>query len=282
MFADIDLAARVDRAEARLCAGATAAIAKRDPSAQTLEFPLAGGTAVYATPGSPLNKVIGIGLEPTFDAARFHRELDGVETGWESRNEPVRIELSTLANPEIYPLLHTRGYVLQGFENELGRALSDSDSPKFADKIAVEELRSEDNDIWLKIAVDAFLDMDGTGSVADDPLSREMLESVFRDMTGAPGFTRYLARYDGKPAAVGSMRTDGRLCQLAGTATSTPFRGRGLQKALIAHRLHAARQAGCDLAVVTTAPGTRSQENLMRNGFALLYARAVIVKTFGA
>jgi predicted GNAT family acetyltransferase len=101
-------------------------------------------------------------------------------------------------------------------------------------------------------------------------------------MTGAPGFVRYLARYDGMPAAVGSMRIDGRLCQLAGTATSTPFRGRGLQKALIAHRLHAARQAGCDLAVVTTAPGTRSQENLMRNGFALLYARAVIVKTFGA
>jgi GNAT superfamily N-acetyltransferase len=279
MFADIELAARIDRAEARLCAGATAAIAKRDPSAETLELPLAGGTAVYATPGSPLNKVIGLGLEPVFDAPRFHRELDAIEIGWENRNEPVRIELSTLANPEIYPLLYARKYELQGFENELGRLLTDAPAPKFAGKVTVEELRPEDSEIWLKIAVDAFLDMDGTGSVADGPLSREMLESVFRDMTGAPGFVRYLARYDGKPAAVGSMRIDGSLCQLAGTATATPFRGKGLQKALIAHRLHVAREAGCDLAVVTTAPGTRSQENLMRNGFALLYARAVLVRT---
>ena len=278
MFADIALAARIDRAEARLCAGATAAIAKRDPSAETLELPLAGGTAVYATPGSPLNKVIGLGLEPTFDADRFSSELDAIETAWQQRNEPVRIELSTLANPEIYPLLYARGYVLQGFENELGRRLSDYPAPKFADKVTVEELRPEDNDTWLKIAVDAFLDMDGTGSVADDLPTRELLESVFRDMTGAPGFVRYLARYDGKPAAVGSMRIDGSLCQLAGTATSTPFRGKGLQKALIAHRLHVARKAGCDLAVVTTAPGTRSQENLMHNGFALLYARAILIK----
>jgi GNAT superfamily N-acetyltransferase len=280
MFANIELAARIDRAEARLCAGATAAIAKRDPSARTLELPLAGGTAVYATPGSPLNKVIGLGLEPAFDAARFTSELDAIETAWQQRNEPVRIELSTLASPEIYPLLHARGFVLQGFENELGRALVESFAPKFADKVTVEELRAEEHDTWLKIAVDAFLDMDGTGSVADDPLSREMLESVFRDMTGAPGFIRYLARYDGAPAAVGSMRIDGGLCQLAGSATATPFRGQGLQKALIAQRLHEARRAGCDLAVVTTGPGTRSQENLMRNGFALLYARAIMIRTF--
>jgi hypothetical protein len=278
MFANIELAARIDRAEARLCAGATAAIARRNSSAHTLELPLAGGTAVYATPGSPLNKVIGLALKPTFDTERFTSELDAIELAWQQRNEPVRIELATLGNPEIYPILHARGYVLQGFENELGRPLRDAGASKSSDKVTVEELRAEDDDKWLKIAVDAFLDMDGTGSVADDPLSREMLESVFRDMTGAPGFIRYLARYDGAPAAVGSMRIDAGLCQLAGSATATPFRGKGLQKALIAYRLHAARLAGCDLAVVTTGPGTRSQENLMRNGFALLYARAVLVK----
>jgi predicted GNAT family acetyltransferase len=244
-----------------------------------LQLPLAGGTAVYATPGSPLNKVIGVGLEPTFDVERLTAELAAIETAWQQRNEPVRIELSTLANPEIYPLLHARGYVLQGFENELGRPLADIPAPTFAENIAVEELRTEDDETWLKIAVDAFLDMDGTGSVADDPLSRETLASVLSDVAGTPGFTRYLARYGGTPAAVASMRIDAGLGQLAGTATSTPFRGKGLQKALIAHRLHSARQAGCDLAVVTTAPGTRSQENLMRNGFALLYARVILIKS---
>ena len=34
---------------------------------------------------------------------------------------------------------------------------------------------------------------------------------------------------------------------------------------------------GCDLAVVTTQPGSKSQENVQRRGFELLYTRAVLV-----
>ena len=52
-----------------------------------------------------------------------------------------------------------------------------------------------------------------------------------------------------------------------------------MQKALLQCRLLDARAAGCDLAVVTTAPGSRSQENMMRNGFALLYSRAVLIRS---
>ena len=36
--------------------------------------------------------------------------------------------------------------------------------------------------------------------------------------------------------------------------------------------------SGCDLVVVTTAPGSKSQENCHRRGFELLYARAILVK----
>lgn len=53
-----------------------------------------------------------------------------------------------------------------------------------------------------------------------------------------------------------------------------------MQKALLARRLSDAQAAGCDLAVVTTAPGSRSQENVMRRGFELLYTRAVLVKSW--
>jgi hypothetical protein len=41
-------------------------------------------------------------------------------------------------------------------------------------------------------------------------------------------------------------------------------------------RLAEARAAGCDLAVVTTRPGSPSQRNVQRAGFHLLYARAVL------
>lgn len=75
------------------------------------------------------------------------------------------------------------------------------------------------------------------------------------------------------------MRIDGDLAQLAGAGTRPHARGRGVQKALLQRRLADARAAGCTLAVVTTAPGTRSQDNVMRRGFELLYTRAILVKT---
>ena len=43
-------------------------------------------------------------------------------------------------------------------------------------------------------------------------------------------------------------------------------------------RHEAERRTFCELAVVTTAPGSRSQENMMKRGFALLYARAILVR----
>lgn len=35
---------------------------------------------------------------------------------------------------------------------------------------------------------------------------------------------------------------------------------------------------GCDVAVVTTVPGSKSQQNAQRQGFDLLYTRAILVK----
>jgi hypothetical protein len=51
-----------------------------------------------------------------------------------------------------------------------------------------------------------------------------------------------------------------------------------VQTALLATRLADAAAAGCDIAVVTTAPGSQSQQNVQRRGFQLLYTRAILVK----
>ena len=72
--------------------------------------------------------------------------------------------------------------------------------------------------------------------------------------------------------------TDG-VAQLTGAATAPAHRRRGVQTALLATRLADAGRAGCDIAVVTTAPGSKSQQNVQRRGFHLLYTRAVLVKT---
>ena len=53
---------------------------------------------------------------------------------------------------------------------------------------------------------------------------------------------------------------------------------RGVQSTLLAHRLGHAARHGCDLVVVTTQPGSKSQQNVMRQGFELLYSRNVLVR----
>ena len=90
--------------------------------------------------------------------------------------------------------------------------------------------------------------------------------------------TRSLAERAGVPAGGGSVRIADGLAQLCGAATLPDHRRRGIQTAFLAARLAAAGRAGCDLAVVTTQPGSKSQENARRRGFALLYTRAVLVR----
>jgi GNAT superfamily N-acetyltransferase len=95
----------------------------------------------------------------------------------------------------------------------------------------------------------------------------------------AAGAQRYLALIDGVAVGTSSMRIADGVAHFAGTATSAPYRRRGVQSALIAARLSEAKAAGCDLATVTTGPGTKSQQNLQRRGFDLLYTRALLLKT---
>jgi GNAT superfamily N-acetyltransferase len=68
------------------------------------------------------------------------------------------------------------------------------------------------------------------------------------------------------------------VAQLAGAATLPEHRRQGVQTALLRYRLFDAARRGCDVAVVTTQPGSKSTENAQRFGFALLYVRAILIK----
>jgi hypothetical protein len=51
-----------------------------------------------------------------------------------------------------------------------------------------------------------------------------------------------------------------------------------VQSALLRARLVDASRQDCDLAIVTTEPASKSQQNVQRAGFALLYSRAVLIR----
>ena len=274
IFCDPPMAARIDRAEARMCAEFANLVGSRSPGARVTTMPLAGGLAVYAGPGAPMNKVIGLGLGDALDASA----LAEVEAEWESRREAVRVELSTLDNGAAARMLTARGYRLLGFENVLGRRLAASDAvDPGTDGPEIVTAADADLERWIEITLDAFAQPDA-GPLPTEEHPRDELAAVFRDISRMSGVARYLAMVAGEAAAAASVRFDGSLAQLTGAATLAPFRRRGLQTALTARRLADAQRAGCDLAVVTTSPGSKSQENAQRHGFELLYARAILVR----
>jgi hypothetical protein len=49
-----------------------------------------------------------------------------------------------------------------------------------------------------------------------------------------------------------------------------------VQSELLSRRLAEASDDGCTVAIVTTQPGSKSQENVQRQGFELIYSRNVL------
>ncbi|HEX8158149.1 MAG TPA: GNAT family N-acetyltransferase, partial [Solirubrobacteraceae bacterium] len=125
--------------------------------------------------------------------------------------------------------------------------------------------------------VDGFAHPDTQGVPSQEEFPREVLERAVRDFAAA-GMTRYVARRDGVIAGGASFRMAEGVAQLTGAATAPVHRRRGVQSALLSTRLADAAAGGCDIAVVTTQPAAKSQENVQRQGFDLLNTRAVLVK----
>lgn len=275
LFCDVELAARLEKAAAAFMAAGTHAAHRRgEVPPGVLVHPFAGGTATWARPGSPLNKVAGLGFAGTPAAA----DLEALERAFLERGAPVQVELSTLAAAGIAELFTGRGYRLAAFENVLAARLPLAARRAPATGIEVRESDPSELTAWLDAVVEGFAAPDAQGVATTEDFPRAVLDEVMRDLAGAEGFRRYLARIDGAVAGGASLFVSDGVAQLAGAATRPAFRRRGVQSALLAARLADAARAGCDIATVTTQPGSRSQQNVQRQGFDLLYARAVLVR----
>ncbi len=281
LFGSASLARRIEVAEARLAADF--AIVVRDRWPDVLVAPVGGSAAVFVGPGQPFNKLAGLGLGTALD----EDELAGVERAFDERRAPLQVELATLADGAVAALLTRRGYELVGFENVLAIELTVELVDRLAAKaeadgsasVTVERIAPGEAGAWTATVATGFMHPDVyDGPVSHEVFPQEMLKRVFERFADVAGFAQYLARRHGEVAGGGSLRAFAGIAQLCGAATLPEHRRRGVQSALLRSRLLDAARQGCDLAVVTTQPGSRSQENVQRVGFALLYARAIIVR----
>ena len=274
LFCDTALAGRIERAEAQLVAEASEAARRRGADVKGFVIPIAGGVASFAEEGSPFNKVAGLGFGGAPDAAA----LGEIERAFAACGSPVQVELANLADPQIGAFLTGRGYRLVSFENVLGRALTAEPEHVLPPGITVRRSGDDELGTWLDVVVDAGLHPDTQGLPSHEEFAREALAAAERDLVTAAGVIRYAALREGIIVGGASFRLAEGIAQFTGAATSPAHRRRGIQTALLSARLAEAATAGCDIAVVTTQPGSKSQQNVQRRGFDLLYTRAVLVK----
>ncbi|WP_390893324.1 GNAT family N-acetyltransferase [Mycobacterium deserti] len=270
LFCSTELARRIECAERQLIDAATEAARLRSGAASFV-LPVAGGAACFAEAGSPMNKVVGLG----FGGVPDDEALSEIEQAYTTRETPVQVELANLGEPAVASAFTRRGYQLVSYENVLGRSLSGDPQPVAPP--GVEVRACDDLSAWLDVVVEGFAHPDDQGVVSHEDFPREIVERAERDMEKA-GATPYLAYCDGEVAGGAGMRVADGVAQLTGAATAPAYRRRGVQTALLSARLSDAAGAGCDIAVVTTQPGSKSQQNVQRRGFHLLYTRAILVK----
>jgi ribosomal protein S18 acetylase RimI-like enzyme len=272
VFASRSLARRIEHAEATMI-GEFGRLAGRQLGDQAVFIAsCAGGIAVAAGPGAPYSKVAGLGFEPIDESA-----LGAVETAYAERATPVRVELSSLGDPEAGTLLTRRGYMLQGFENVLAISLPAPQREIAA--AAVARTADAETAQWIDVLASSFAAPDTyDGPIVEEHVDRGALDALLEQTSEIDGFMAYLARRNGEVAGAGGMRIANGIAQLCGAGTLPAHRRRGVQTALLQQRLADAAHSGCEIAVVTTQPGSVSQQNVQRQGFELLYARAILVK----
>jgi GNAT superfamily N-acetyltransferase len=276
MFATGSLASRIERAECTMLSELARAAASRLGRGEVVVAEIGGGVAVYTGHDSPANKLAGLGFADPPSPA----ELEDVEDAFALRHATLQVEFASLGDPAIPRMLSKRGYELIGFENVLGLHLDPTRLQAHDDpSVTVQHAGAGDTTTWMDAVATGFLHPDAfDGPPSHESYGRDAIERIFADTFATPSFERFIARLDGVVAGGASLRIHEGVAQLAGGATLPQYRLRGVQSALLHHRLLEATQRGCDVAVVTTQPGSKSTENAQRFGFSVLYVRAILVR----
>jgi hypothetical protein len=181
LFCDTGLARRIERAEAELMTVASAAAAERTSAAQRFPMQIGGGMATYAAPGSPFNKVVGLGFGGVPSAA----DLEDVERAFADCNAAVQIELPHLAEPAIGALLTARGYRLTSFENVLGCRVVAEAGPVAPGGLEVRASGEDELERWLDVVIDGVTHPDLEGLPSHEAFSRLDVERAERAFVAA-------------------------------------------------------------------------------------------------
>lgn len=258
IFADLALARRLERPEALGGVRFIEAHQRIQPDSKAAWIEQNGTYAMYDGPDSPVTQTFGLGLfaDLTADA------LTEIESFFFSRNAPVNHEVSPLVGIPVVDLLARRGYRPVELTSVLYLPLASVVTEPRAVKVRLLQLGEED--LWAGISARGWSQI---------PEFQDYMLGLGRAMVTTEGSQGFFAEIGGQPVATGMLRIHEGVALFAGASTVPESRNKGAQRALFQARLDAAKEQGCDLAMVCAEPGSASQRNAERQGFRIAYTR---------
>jgi len=225
-----------------------------------------GGTALYAGPGSPVNRVMGLGLGSIVSTS----DIEAIENFYNELNEPVKIDLCPISDRSLLNALNQRNYTIEQIDEVLYLKLPLEGTDFQHRNFNIEQMDDNNRESWIEIIAESFSENN-----SEYPVNRGITEpSAFSD-----DFTGFLACIDGRTAGAGGIYISGGMAEIAPDGTLPQFRGKGIQTSLISYRLQYAQRTGCKLVVVSCAPGVSTRSNAEKLGFKLVYTKIVMTKT---
>ena len=265
-FIDLNLARRVEMAEANAGRECAEACRRFHPEHSVAIEEIAGGVAVFAGVDSPITQAIGVGLHGAVSGA----EVDALGDFFHRRGAPAAIELCPLVDISLYEKFAARNYHLLELTDVL--ILDDLAAARvpgtMSAGVTVRAATPDESKLWTQTVAAGFAE--------HYPVTQVMLD-VMEGFYGRRDACFYLAFADGIVAGGGGVFAGQGVGGLFGASTLPAFRRRGVQSALLAARLAWARAKGCDLAVSFARPGSSSHRNIERNGFRVAYTRTKLI-----
>lgn len=262
IFSDLNLARRLEKAEAEINVGFVETRARVSPEVGAGWIEVAGAYAMFDGAASPLTQTFCLGLF----APITHDKMATIEEFFRERGAPIFHEVSPLVDPALTSLLNERGYQPHEFTSVMFLPLRRDDAGvgRRDEHVTVRLVGRDEHELWAHTAAEGWSEFTEYADL--------MLE-LSRISAKREGALSFLAELDGCAIATGALSICEGVALLAGASTIPSGRKQGAQTALLDARLRYAAGRGCDIAMMCAAPGSASQRNAERQGFRLAYTR---------
>lgn len=224
------------------------------------------GHLVFIARNYPIGRAHALGFAGTVTP----EDIRHVEEFYFQRGSAAQVDVCPYADPSLFASLNERGFQVLEFNTTLARwILPEERFGARLKKIEIRGIRKEEVEEWSRVLARTFF-----------ANQWRKWEHLFLPWAKPESPLTLAAVVDGRivGTASGVVVPEYKLAAFFGAATLPEFRGCGIQSAFMQERLRIARDAGCDLAVTLTMPGTTSQRNAERAGFRVAYTKVVCSK----